>query len=121
MIKQNCRIVLVLPHEADALDSCFKNVMPEGWKWGDNVYQRLEVCNIPWLEYGLEYDPDRYGDADSVSEMATTVSKRKRVEQMAKSLEKEYANRDRLGLQAATFWRVLGWVRGVPGVCPEGL
>ena len=95
MIKHNCRIALVLPHEADALDSCFKNVMLEGWKWGDNVYQRLEACNIPWLEYGLEYDHDRYGDVDSVREMATTVSKRKRLVQMARELAKADADKER--------------------------
>ena len=48
MIKTNLAIVLITNEEADLLDNelDMQTSMPEGWKFGDNVFARLDVAKI---------------------------------------------------------------------------
>ncbi len=48
MIKNNLAIVLITNQEADLLDNelDMQTCMPEGWKFGDNVFARLDTAGI---------------------------------------------------------------------------
>jgi hypothetical protein len=48
MIKNNLAIVLITNEEADKLDNelDMQTSMPEGWKFGDDIFARLKVAGI---------------------------------------------------------------------------
>jgi len=48
MIKTNLAIVLITNEEAELLDNelDMQTSMPEGWKFGDSVFARLDAANI---------------------------------------------------------------------------
>jgi hypothetical protein len=48
MIKNNLAIVLITNEEAELLDNemDMQTSMPENWKFGDNVFARLDVASI---------------------------------------------------------------------------
>ena len=50
MIEQNLVIVHITNDQAKYLDQelGLKTTMPDGWKFGDNIYARLEVANIDY-------------------------------------------------------------------------
>ncbi len=52
LIKANVRIVEISLEERNRLDQKdqlnMRSSMPEGWKFGDNVYARLELAGIIW-------------------------------------------------------------------------
>ena len=46
MIEKHLKIALLLECESQALDSCLKQRVPEGWNWGDNVAARLASSGL---------------------------------------------------------------------------
>ena len=53
MINQNLFIVLISKEEAVKLDYelGLKTTMPEGWKFGDSVFARLDAADIQYKSY----------------------------------------------------------------------
>ena len=48
MIQQNLFVVHIPGSEATRLDAVYKTTMPEGWKFGDSVFARLDAMGIEY-------------------------------------------------------------------------
>ena len=53
LIKKNLRIVLISNEEQQRLDVelGMQTAMPEGWKWGDDIFARLHAAGIEFVQY----------------------------------------------------------------------
>jgi hypothetical protein len=58
MLKENLKIAWIDPKDAEYIDRVkkWRTTMPDGWKWGENVYERLDQSGTKYLPLV----PDQY-------------------------------------------------------------
>ena len=64
MLKENLKIAWIDPKDAEYIDRVkkWRTTMPDGWKWGENIYERLDQSGTKYLPLVPDQYPFRNSD-----------------------------------------------------------
>ena len=57
MLKENLKIAYIDPKDAKRIDELkkWRTKMPDGWQWGDNIYERLDQSGTNYLPLNSDH------------------------------------------------------------------